>query len=74
MLVAEGDAAKMQKAIELVESIKGEPPLSPRKGICLTCLPKSPAEPKDYEMKKGPKHCPYEGDPEEDLPGYLKNR
>lgn len=73
-LVTEGDAFHVKKAIELIKSIKGTAPLRPRKGICLTCVPKSPAEPMDYKMKEGLQHCPYQGKREEDLPEYLRKR
>jgi hypothetical protein len=73
-LVAEGDTGPVKKAIELVESVKGEPPLAPRKGICLTCAPVSPAQPKDYEMKEALSHCPFHNKTEENLPFYLRNR
>ena len=72
-VVAEGAAGPMKRAIELIESIKGEPPLAPRKGICLTCVPKSPAEPEDYDMED-PARCMFQGRPEEELPFYLRNR
>jgi hypothetical protein len=73
-LVAEGESGPVKKTISLLESIKGEPALAPRKGICAGCLPKSPAQPQGYEMKGGLEHCPYQGKSEEELPSYLKNR
>jgi hypothetical protein len=73
-LVAEGEASSVKKAIQLVESIKGEPPLAPRKGICLTCRPASPAQPKDYRTEGLPRRCDFEGKNDKDLPQYLKNR
>ena len=50
-LVCEGEPASVRKAIDLVESIKGEPPLLPRKAICETCVLTSPAQPKDYKFE-----------------------
>ena len=73
-LVAEGEKGVVQKAIGVIESIKGEPPFMPRKGICLTCLPSSPAQPKGYEFDKRQLRCCYEGKTEEEIPPYLKNR
>jgi hypothetical protein len=73
-LVAEGEARNVEKAIELTESIKGEPPLAPRKGICLTCVPSSPAQPKDYKVDMTIKRCLHSGKPEDDIPPYLRNR
>jgi hypothetical protein len=73
-LVAEGEARNVEKAIELTESIKGEPPLAPRKGICLTCVPSSPAQPKDYKVDMTIKRCLHSGKSEDDIPPYLRNR
>jgi hypothetical protein len=73
-LVCEGGPAAVRKAINLVESIKGEPPLLPRKAICETCVLTSPAQPKDYKFEVPGKRCMFEGKKEEDLPSYLQNR
>jgi hypothetical protein len=75
-LVAEGDAEMVKKAIRLIEAIKGEPPLRPRKGICQKCVPHSPAQPKDYQYKTDwlPLRCLYQGKSEEEIPFFLKNR
>ena len=43
-MIAEGESPEIGKAIELVESIKGEPPLMPRKAICEMCRLTSPAQ------------------------------
>ena len=74
-LVSEGDRKGMKRAIEVVESVKGEPPLMPRKSICEKCVPHSPAQP-DYKYRTDwlPLRCIYQGKSEEELPGYLKNR
>jgi len=73
-LVCEGEPASVRKAIDLVESIKGEPPLLPRKAICETCVLTSPAQPKNYKFEVPGKRCMFEGEKEEDLPSYLQNR
>ena len=73
-VVAEGDTSSVEKAIRIVESVKGEPPLEPRKGICLTCAIASPAQPKDYDTSKFPPRCQYEKKEEEELPAYMRNR
>ncbi len=73
-LVAEGESEAVQKAIEVIESIKGAPPLAPRKGICANCLPRSPAQPKGYQAKSGTTHCPYQGKAEDEIPPYLQKR
>jgi len=74
VLVAEGEKAAVENAIRLVESIKGEPPLQPRKGICGTCGVASPAQGKDYKSEGLPRRCPFEKISEQELPGYLQNR
>ena len=73
-LVAEGEKAVVQKAIGIVESIKGEVPFAPRKSICLTCLPSSPAQPKGYKFDTKVLRCCFEGKTEEQIPPYLRNR
>ena len=73
-LVAEGSKEAMNKAIKLVESIKGEPGINFRKGICEICVHASPAQPKDYDTSAYPKFCRFQEKKEEDLPGYLRNR
>ena len=73
-IVAEGNKESLSKAIKLVESIKGEPPINFRKGICEICVHKSPAQPKDFDSSAFPKFCQFQGLKEKDLPGYLRNR
>lgn len=73
-LVAEGSKEAMNKAIKLVESIKGEPGINFRKGICEICVHASPAQPKDYDTSAYPKFCQFQEKKEEELPGYLRNR
>ncbi len=73
-LVAEGEKKTAEKAIQCVEAVKGEPPLMPRKGICLTCAPSSPAQPKDYKFDAKTLRCCHQGKPEEEIPPYLRKR
>lgn len=73
-LVAEGEEGAVQKAIQFIESVKGEPPLMPRKGICLTCVPSSPVQPKDYKFDEHLLRCCHQGKAEEEIPPYLRNR
>jgi len=73
-LVAEGEQVAMNKAIALIESIKGEPPLGVRKGICETCVQVSPAQQKDWSAMGFIKYCPFQDKTEEELPVYLRNR
>ena len=73
-LVAEGSKESMNKAIALSESIKGEVLWNFRKGICEICVHTSPVQPKDYDVKAGPKFCRFQDMKEKDLPLYLRNR
>ena len=73
-MVAEGETEVVEKSIQLIESIKGEPPLMPRKGICEICTPTSPAQPADYSVEGLTDHCKFRGRSEEELPPYLKKR
>ena len=74
VLVAEGEKAEVEAAIRIVEAVKGEPALQPRKGLCEICGIASPAQSADYETAGLPKRCPYEKMPEAELPDYLMNR
>ena len=71
-LVSEGDAEAVERAIQFIEAIKGEPPLEVKRGICQNCVLSSPAQPKDY--KRLPVLCQFQGKAQEDLPHYLRNR
>jgi hypothetical protein len=71
-LVSEGDAEAVERAIQFIEAIKGEPPLEVKRGICKSCVLSSPAQPKDY--KRLPVLCQFQGKAQEDLPHYLRNR
>ncbi len=57
VLVALGEAAQVGKAIEIVEAIKGEPPVKALKGTCEAC---------EYA-------CKFHGMKEEDLPDWLRS-
>jgi len=73
-LVSEGEEEAIQKAIALIESIKGEPPLTPRKEMCETCSLTSPAQPKGYQFKGDTRLCMYQGKKDKDIPPYLRRR
>lgn len=74
-LVAEGEQEPMNKTIQLIESIKGEPPLNFRKGICETCVDYSPVLPKEAIDYTSPQiFCQFQGKKEEEIPLYLRNR
>ena len=75
VLVTEGEKKKVEKAIRLIESIKGEPPLQPKKSLCVSCLPSTPSilvSAKDQFKGRKPKHCMYWGKKEEELPSFLR--
>lgn len=55
-LLVEGDDDKVNRCLDFVETIKGEPPLPVAKGPCKTC----------------PILCSFQGKEESDLPAYLK--
>jgi len=73
-LVAEGSTGEVESAIAVAESVKGEPPLAPRKGICELCEPTSPAQPGSYQMDRTVQRCRFETMREEELPDYLRDR
>jgi len=76
-IVAEGEKAALDKAIKLIESIKGEPPLRPMKSLCLSCLPtaasttKTPG--KQFEGVES-KHCMFQGKGEKELPAFFEKK
>jgi hypothetical protein len=74
VLVAEGEKVVVEAAIRIVATVKGEPALQPRKGLCEICGIASPAQSADYETAGLPKRCPYEKMTEAELPDYLKKR
>jgi hypothetical protein len=55
-LLVEGDDEKVNKCLDFIEGIKGEPPLPGVKGPCKTC----------------PVLCSFQGNDEDDLPAYLR--
>lgn len=73
-LVTEGEKDEVNRTIKLVESVKGEPSIPFRKGICEICIQFSPAQPKDYDASGFPKFCQFQGMKEEEIPPYLRNR
>ncbi len=71
VIVAEGEKNKLDRAIQLIEKIKGEPPLRPKKSLCINCFPTIPSI-KDASVKLDREHCMYQGRREEDLPLFLR--
>ena len=72
VLVAEGDQQKLDRAIALIESIKGEPTLRPRKSACTNCVPTVMIL-NDGGVKREVKHCMYQGLTDEELPHFMKS-
>jgi len=75
VIAAEGEKNKVGKAIRLIEAIKGEPPLQPKKSLCINCLPTTPSvllSAKDQFKGKNIKHCMYRGKKEAELPSFLR--
>ena len=76
-VVAEGEKQALDKAIELIESIKGEPPLKPMKSLCLNCLPtaasttKSPGQ--QFEEIES-RHCMFQAKEEGELPSFFEKK
>jgi hypothetical protein len=73
-LVAEGSPPMVEKAVAIAQSVKGEPSLETRKGICETCVPSSPAQSKGYQMDPAVRRCQFQGMTEQELPEYLRGR
>ena len=71
VLVAEGDKEKLDRAIALIESIKGEPSLRPRKSACTNCVPTVLIR-NDEGVKREVKYCMYQGLTDEELPHFMK--
>jgi hypothetical protein len=71
-LISEGSEETVGKAIQMIEAIKGEPPLQMKRGICESCMTSSPAQPKNYEKRPAP--CQFWGKAPKDLPPYLRTR
>jgi hypothetical protein len=71
-LVVQGPATEVGKAIAAAESVKGEPAITPQKGICATCALTSPAQVE--EVDRTVQRCMFENLAEEQLPAYLRGR
>ena len=77
VLAAEGEKRNLDRAVELIESIKGEPPSQPKKSLCINCLPSSPStlvSPEEQFSEKESEHCMFQGRKEEELPLFLRQR
>lgn len=85
VLSVTGEEAEVRKAIELVESIKGEPPLKLKKRRCADCFAPPPAFTSGTDAAKAVgtvsadearaiKQCIFSGTAEEDLPDWFRKR
>ncbi len=77
VIAIEGEKTELDRAIELYEDIKGEPPMSPRKARCFSCLPTTPSlmKSKAEQFTGGEKrYCIYQGQREDELPTFFKHR
>jgi len=70
VLIAEGERNQLDCAIALVESIKGEPSLQPKKSACTNCVPTVMIL-NDDGVRKEVKYCMYQGLTDPELPKYL---
>ncbi|TAK42997.1 MAG: hypothetical protein EPO27_15790 [Betaproteobacteria bacterium] len=71
VLVAEGEKEPLDRAIALIESIKGEPSLQPRKSACTNCVPTVMIL-NDDGVRKEVKYCRYQGLSEQELPEFMR--
>ena len=77
VMSAEGEKRGLDRAIELIGSIKGEAPLQMKKSLCLGCLPTTPSmlsSPEEQFAGKKSEHCMFNGKKEEELPVYMRQR
>ncbi len=71
ILVAEGEKERLDRAIALIESIKGEPSLQPKKSACTNCVP-TVLILNDDGVRKEVKYCMYQGLTEKELPEFVR--
>jgi hypothetical protein len=77
VLAARGGKEALDKAIKLIESIKGEMPLQTKKALCLECSVKTRSiltNPEQQFPERETDHCMFRGKTEEQLPAYLQQR
>lgn len=77
VLVAKGRKEELDKAIKLIESIKGEMPLQTKKALCIECSVRTRSvltNPDQKFPEKETDHCMFRGKREEQLPPYLHRR
>ncbi len=77
VLAAEGEKQGLDRAVELIESIKGEAPIQSKKSLCINCLPTSPSmlfRPEEQFAEKESGHCMFQGKKEEELLRFLQQK
>lgn len=70
-LVAEGEREPLDRAIALIEALKGEPSLQPKKSACTNCVPTVMIL-NDDGVRKEVKYCMFQGLTEKELPDYMR--
>ena len=73
VLVAEGEKERLDRAIALIEAIKGEPSLQPKKSDCTNCVPTVMIL-NDDGVRKEVKYCRYQGLTEQELPEFMRTQ
>jgi hypothetical protein len=71
VLVATGERDQLDRAIALIESIKGEPSLHPKKSACTNCVPTVLIQ-NDEGVRKDVKRCMYQGLTDKELPSFMR--
>jgi hypothetical protein len=71
VLVAEGERDTLDRAIALIELIKGEPSLHPKKSACTNCVP-TVLILNDEGVRKEVKYCMYQGLTDKELPSFMR--
>jgi hypothetical protein len=75
-LVVEGTKERLDRSIELIESIKGELPLRSEKARCMNCVPTTPSQKGSLEKEiegRAFNHCKFRGMKEDVFFSLLKN-
>ena len=77
VLVATGQQAELDAAIEAIGTIKGEPPLATMKAACATCVPTTPSlltSPEEQARSQQRLSCMFQGKAEAELPAHFVHR
>lgn len=71
VVVASGDQERLDRAIALIEAIKGELSLRPTKSLCANCLP-TILPSTDEGVRRETTYCMYQGKAEDELPPFMR--